>query len=46
LRAKSAGKKAVEKPLRGKPGYGCGRVWDRGGAIKGNHLYAWFSTEK
>jgi len=28
------------------PGYGCGTVQDRGGAIKGMHIDAWFSTEK
>jgi RHS repeat-associated protein len=26
------------------PGYGCGSVQDRGGAIKGNHIDVWFST--
>jgi 3D (Asp-Asp-Asp) domain-containing protein len=28
------------------PGYGCGTVQDRGGAIKHMHIDAWFSTEK
>lgn len=26
------------------PGYGCGTVHDRGGAIKGDHIDVWFST--
>ena len=26
------------------PGYGCGTVEDRSGAIKGNHIDVWFST--
>jgi len=27
------------------PGYGCGSVQDRGGAIKGSHIDLWFSTK-
>jgi len=26
------------------PGYGCGSVQDRGGAIKGTHIDVWFSS--
>jgi 3D (Asp-Asp-Asp) domain-containing protein len=26
------------------PGYGCGTVQDRGGAIKGSHIDVWFSS--
>jgi 3D (Asp-Asp-Asp) domain-containing protein len=26
------------------PGYGCGTVQDRGGAIQGSHIDAWFSS--
>jgi 3D (Asp-Asp-Asp) domain-containing protein len=28
------------------PGYGQGRVEDRGGAIKGSHIDLWFPTEQ
>jgi RHS repeat-associated protein len=28
------------------PGYGCGTVQDRGGAIKGMHIDVWFGTTK
>jgi 3D (Asp-Asp-Asp) domain-containing protein len=28
------------------PGYGCGNVQDRGGAIKGAHIDLWFSTKQ
>ena len=28
------------------PGYGCGTVQDRGGAIKGSHIDVWFSSTK
>jgi RHS repeat-associated protein len=28
------------------PGYGCGSVQDRGGAIKGAHIDVWFSSTK
>ena len=28
------------------PGYGCGSVQDRGGAIKGNHIDVWFQTKQ
>ena len=28
------------------PGYGCGSVQDRGGAIRGTHIDVWFSSTK